>query len=122
MPRVIGIDPGTVSIDLFGLADGQVFLERSIPTGDALASPVLLTGLLEGVPSLDLVAGPSGYGLPLTRARDLTETDLRLAYLAAEGEPGGIGGLRSLMRALRTSAAPVVLTPGVVHLATVPAH
>jgi predicted butyrate kinase (DUF1464 family) len=122
MPRVIGIDPGTVSIDLFGLADGQVFLDRSIPTGDALASPALLTALLEGVPSLDLVAGPSGYGLPLTRARDLTETDLRLAYLAAEGEQGGIGGLRALMRALRTSAAPVVLTPGVVHLPTVPAH
>jgi len=71
---------------------------------------------------LDLVAGPSGYGLPLTRAQDLTEDDLRLAYLAPEGETGGIGGLRTLMRALRASTLPVVLTPGVVHLPSVPAH
>jgi predicted butyrate kinase (DUF1464 family) len=71
---------------------------------------------------LDLIAGPSGYGLPLTAARDLTEDDLRLAYLAADGESGGIGGLRSLMRALGRSALPVVVTPGVVHLGTVPAH
>ena len=48
--------------------------------------------------------------------------DLRLACLAAEGEPGGIGGLRSLMRLLARSSAPVVLTPGVVHLPSVPAH
>ena len=71
---------------------------------------------------LDLVAGPSGYGLPLTAARDLTEADLRLAYLGAEGESGGIGGLRSLMRALAHSSTPVVLTPGVVHFPSVPAH
>src|SRR5262245_24187864 len=72
--------------------------------------------------SIDLVAGPSGYGLPLTRVSDLTDVDLRLAYLAAEGESGGIGGLRALMRALRQSALPIVLTPGVVHLASVPPH
>src|SRR4030095_12403895 len=56
------------------------------------------------------------------RARELTDDDLKLAYLAAEGEGGGIGGLRSLMRALARSSLPVVLTPGVVHLSSVPAH
>jgi predicted butyrate kinase (DUF1464 family) len=119
---VIGIDPGTVSVDLCGLDDGQLFLERSLPTAEALADPALLVGLLDEAMPLDLIAGPSGYGLPLTAARDLTEDDLRLAYLAADGESGGIGGLRSLMRALGRSALPVVVTPGVVHLGTVPAH
>ena len=35
---------------------------------------------------------------------------------------GGIGGLRSLARALAASGLPVVFTPGVVHLPTVPAY
>jgi len=125
LPRVIGIDLGTVSIDLCGLVDGHVFLDRSLPTSEALADPSAIVALLDEAhrsAPLDLVAGPSGYGLPLTAARDLTEADLRLAYLAVEGETGGIGGLRTLMRALARCAFPIVLTPGVVHLASVPAH
>src|SRR6267378_1989043 len=103
MPRVIGIDPGTVSIDLCGLDDGRLFLDRSWPTADALADP-------------------SRYGLPLTRVQDATEEDLRLAFLATPGETGGIGGLRELVRVLARSALPIVFTTGVVHLNTVPAH
>ena len=122
MPRVVGIDPGTLSVDVCGIDEGKVFLDRSIPTAEALASPSVLAALLDSAAPLDLVAGPSGYGLPLTAARDLSDTDLRLAYLSAEGEAGGIGGLRALMRTLRSSSAPVVLTPGVVHLPTVPPH
>lgn len=125
MPRVVGIDPGTVSVDVCGLDDGQVFLDRSLPTSEALAHPSVLVGLLDDAcraAPLDLVAGPSGYGLPLIAARDLTENDLRLAFLSADGESGGIGGLRSLIRMLARSSTPVVLTPGVVHLASVPAH
>ena len=36
MPRVVGVDPGTVSIDLCGLDDGRVVLDRSWPTAEAL--------------------------------------------------------------------------------------
>src|SRR5262245_31104529 len=134
MPRVLGIDPGTITLVIWGLADGRVFLDRSLPTANALADPARIVDLIESAAPLDLVAGPSGYGLPLIRAQDLTEADLRLAYLpdvsrrSAEGaeadssSSGGILGLRSLMRALARSSVPVVLTPGVVHLPTVPAH
>src|SRR5881409_3371995 len=122
MPRVVGIDPGTVSIDVCGIDDGRLFLDRSFPTGRALAEPAAFVALLDAAGPLDLVAGPSGYGLPLTRVQDATEEDLRLAFLAAPGETGGIGGLRDVVRALARSALPVVLTPGVVHLPTVPAH
>jgi hypothetical protein len=90
VPRVIGIDPGTVSIDVCGIEDGRVFLDRSVPTAEALAAPDTLLALLDAAAPLDLVAGPSGYGLPLVAARDATETDLRLACLAAPGERGGI--------------------------------
>jgi predicted butyrate kinase (DUF1464 family) len=68
MPRVIGIDPGTITLDVCGLEDGRVFLDRSFPTSNALADPSVLVGLLESAEPLDLVAGPSGYGLPLIRA------------------------------------------------------
>jgi predicted butyrate kinase (DUF1464 family) len=122
MPRVIGIDPGTVSIDLCGLDDGRLFLDRSVPTAEALADPARFVALLEDSGPLDLVAGPSGYGLPLMRARDATDGDLRLALLAPPGETGGIGGLAALLRVLARSSVPVMITPGVVHLPTVPAH
>jgi predicted butyrate kinase (DUF1464 family) len=119
---VIGIDPGTISIDLCGLEDGRLFLDRSFPTAQALADPSVLVSLLQAAAPLALIVGPSGYGLPLTAAGDLTDTDLTLAFLAAPGEAGGIGGLRSLVRALAASALPVTLTPGVIHLASVPAY
>ena len=122
MPRVIGIDPGTINIDLCGLDDGRVFIDRSLPTEEALADPAALVLALEAAQPLDLIAGPSGYGLPLTAARDLTDTDIKMAYLAAAGEEGGIGGLRSLMRALARSNLPIVVTPGVIHLPSVPSH
>jgi predicted butyrate kinase (DUF1464 family) len=120
--RVIGIDPGTVTVDICGLEDGRVFLDRSLPTADALGDPRTLIDLLTHVGPIDLVAGPSGYGLPLTRARDLTDDDLRLACLAPEGEAGGIGGLRAMMRLLGQLDPAVVMTPGVIHLPSVPRH
>jgi predicted butyrate kinase (DUF1464 family) len=125
MPQVIGIDPGTVSVDVCGLDDGRVFLDRSLPTAGALADPSVLLAMLTDAhrtAPLDLVAGPSGYGLPTREARRLSEDDIRLAYLAVEGEAGGIGGLRTLIRALADLPIPIVLTPGVVHLASVPPH
>ena len=39
MTRVVGIDPGTVSIDICGMADGRLYLDRSWPTEEALANP-----------------------------------------------------------------------------------
>lgn len=119
--RVIGIDPGTVSIDLCGLADGAVFLDQSIPTAEALGDPEGFVAILrDAAPAL--IAGPSGYGLPLTTVADADDEVLRLAYLAAPGETGGIGGLRALARAFERAGLPVVFTPGVIHLPTVPAH
>ncbi|HEU5040106.1 MAG TPA: DUF1464 family protein [Gemmatimonadales bacterium] len=122
MPRVAGVDPGTISIDVCGLEDGELYLDRTIPTAAALADPAGFVSLLRGARPPDLIAGPSGYGLPLVPAASATEEDLRLAFLTAPGEEGGIGGLRRLARMLGSSGLPVVYTPGVIHLDTVPAH
>src|SRR5262245_28266789 len=76
MPRVIGVDPGTVSIDFCGLDDGALFFDRSLPTAEALADPAVIVDLLEEAHrtrALDLVAGPSGYGLPLRSEEHTSE-------------------------------------------------
>ncbi len=39
MPRVVGIDAGTVSLDVCGLVDGRLSLDLTWPTPDALADP-----------------------------------------------------------------------------------
>src|SRR2546423_10629522 len=116
MPRVIGIDPGTVSIDVCGLDDGRVFLDRSWPTTEALAEPARFVAELEAAGPLDLIAGPSGYGLPLTRVQDATDEDLRLAFLAAPGESGGIGGGLPLVVAPAPPRLPRLPPPRVVAL------
>src|SRR6266566_3570873 len=70
MPRVIGIDPGTVSIDLCGLDDGRVFLDRSWPTAEALTDPARFVAQFEG-------AGPLGF-------RAAGALDGEVAYLAGD--------------------------------------
>lgn len=122
MPRVVGVDPGTISIDVCGLDAGRPYLDLSVPTAEALADPTAFVSLLRGESPPDLIAGPSGYGLPLVAAAAATEDDLRLAFLAPPGEEGGIGGLRRLAQVLAASALPVVYTPGAIHLDTIPPH
>ena len=47
MTRVVGFDPGTVSIDICGLADGRLYLDQSWPTEDALAHPEKFLDVLQ---------------------------------------------------------------------------
>jgi predicted butyrate kinase (DUF1464 family) len=122
MIRAVGIDPGTLSIDVCGIADRQIYLDRSWPTAEALSDSTAFLDLLTRPGSPDLVVGPSGYGLPLQAAGEATEHDLSLAFLARAGETGGIGGLRGLARVLAASGLPVMYIPGVIHLDTVPRH
>jgi predicted butyrate kinase (DUF1464 family) len=121
-PRVIGIDPGTLSIDVCGLHGDAVFLDRAVETSAALSEPAAFLAMLYEAAPIDLIVGPSGYGLPLVPGLELTEDDVRLAVLAESGDVGGLGGLSSLIRSLASSRLPVIFTPGVVHLASVPAH
>jgi predicted butyrate kinase (DUF1464 family) len=122
MPRVIGIDAGTVSLDVCGLVEGRLALDLTWPTTEAVADPDGFIAELRRTGEPDLVVAPSGYGVPLRPAQGVTEEELRLAFLAGPSEKGGIGGLRRLVRRLADSELPTVLTPGVVQLDTVPEH
>jgi predicted butyrate kinase (DUF1464 family) len=125
MPRVVGIDPGTQSFDVCGLADGEVFLETSIGADETRRSPAALVDRLEAARPLDLIAAPSGYGLPLVPVAALDRTQLDLVVLTRpedRDQPERVGGLRAMLELIRARGLPAVLLPGVVHLDTVPAH
>jgi predicted butyrate kinase (DUF1464 family) len=125
MPRVAGVDPGTVSFDLCVLQDGEPVLEQVFETRSLSEdSEPLLQALARNGP-FDLIYGPSGYGLPLVAAADVGEHELALMVLVRPDESradAGVGGMRSLLRALARSGLPVVFGPGVIHLPTVPAY
>lgn len=125
MPRVAGVDPGTVSFDLCVLQDGEPVLEQVFDTGSLSEdSAPLLQTLAEHGP-YDLVYGPSGYGLPLVAAADVGERELAEMVLVRPDEARadvGVGGMRSLLRSLTRSGLPIVFGPGVIHLPTVPRH
>jgi predicted butyrate kinase (DUF1464 family) len=125
MPRVAGIDPGTVSFDLSVLQDGEPVVEQVFETGSlSKDSRPLLQALARHGP-YDLVYGPSGYGVPLVAAADVGERQLAEMVLVRPDEASvdtGVGGMRSLLRALANSGLPVVFGPGVIHLPSVPRH
>ena len=125
MPRVAGCDPGTSSLDVLVLDDGIVADQVRFAPADLQADPELPARWLRDRGPLDLIAGPSGYGLPLVRAADCTDQDIDLMVLVRPDERGraaGVTGFTDVVRTLRDSGLPVVFLPGVIHLPTVPAH
>ena len=125
MTRAIGIDPGTVSFDICGRDGDEVFLDATYPTADVRDDPEAFVEVLRAAGPVDLVVGPSGYGLPWTDIRDLGVEELDLMLLADAGDgPRGtiIGGMGRLLEALKESGLPICFAPGVLHLTTVPEH
>jgi predicted butyrate kinase (DUF1464 family) len=127
--RVAGADPGTSSLDVLILENGAVAEQVRFAPADLSTDPTAPVRWLEERGPFDLIAGPSGYGLPLVRAADCTEHDLALMALVRPDERGpddqrrkGVLGFSAVVRALASSSLPVVFLPGVIHLSTVPAH
>jgi predicted butyrate kinase (DUF1464 family) len=125
LTRVAGVDPGTVSFDVCVLDDGDVILERSFRTEDVGTDPAPLVETLAGHGPFDLVLGPAGYGLPLVPAEQVGDRELALMVLLRADEPHGrvgVGGMRSIVRALIAAGLPLVFGPGAIHLPTIPAY
>ena len=124
-PRVAGVDPGTVSIDVCALEGGEVLADQSFRSADLALDPAPLVDALVAHSPLDLVLGPAGYGLPLVPGEEVGERELSLMLLLRSDEAGaraGIGGMRALIRALLGAGLPLVFGPGAIHLPTVPDH
>jgi predicted butyrate kinase (DUF1464 family) len=123
--RVVGSDPGTSSLDLLLLEDGNVADQVRLLPVQFRDEPEILTRLLERWSPIDLVAAPSGYGLPLVRGEAFTEDHLEQMSLVRpdeRGSPSGVVGFRAWVRAFVRSGVPLVFLPGGLHLPTIPAY
>ncbi len=122
---MVGTDPGTSSLDLLLLADGEVAGQTRLEPGTLRADPNALINQLHAWEPIDLIAGPSGYGLPLVRGEDLTGEQMDQMALVRPDQRGhdtGVLGFRSWVRSLAASGLPVMFLPGGVHLPTIPTY
>ncbi|MDW7987882.1 MAG: DUF1464 family protein [candidate division WOR-3 bacterium] len=128
MKKIIGIDPGTKSFDLYGVQFYEnnrevVFLDLSIPTDKVAQNPeIILDPILKHLP-VDGIIGPSGYGLPITKLQNATAKDLELILPLEQKSAGGVSvneGIKKLFYKMKKLSLPVYFTPGVIHLPTVP--
>ena len=119
--RIIGIDPGTGSFDFFGMDGEKIILDTSVPVPEVAQNPKVLVDTVRSVFPLDMIVGPSGYGLPLTQIRDITERELTLMVPDDKSIPL-YDGIRMVIRLMKAEGFPLYFTPGVIHLPTVPAY
>ncbi|GAI45073.1 unnamed protein product, partial [marine sediment metagenome] len=70
---------------------------------------------------LDMIVGPSGYGLPVTPIKDITERELSQMIPLDKSVPLN-EGIRMVIELMKTKGLPVYFTPGVIHLPTVPLY
>lgn len=133
MVRSIGIDPGTMTTDMFGFDDekDEVVADETIPREEITKNPALVLERLRALWSkhgeIHAIVGPSGYGMPLKRAKDASEEEIALATFITKADVRRrlkIVGLRELMHLAKECEfnTRIWFTPGVVHLPTVPEH
>ena len=110
--RVIGIDPGTGSFDFFGMEEERVILDASVPVPQVAQNPNVLLDTVRGVFPLDMIVGPSGYGLPVTQISNVTERELTLMVPDDKSIPL-YDGIRMVIRLMKKEGFPLYFTPGV---------
>ncbi len=119
--RVVGIDPGTGSFDFFGMEGNSVILDTTVPVPEVARDPKILLDTVKRVFPLDMIIGPSGYGMPVTPIRDITERELTMMVPDDKSIPL-YDGIRMVVRLMQKEGFPLYFTPGVIHLPTVPPY
>ena len=136
MARALGIDPGTRSFDLVVVEGDRVVSEKSVSTLDVARNPSVLVEAVEELGGVDLIAGPSGYGVPLTFNHEIVNPrKFALEVLLLTSEEDVVAGMKSneLGMAVYDALAKVVeefwvrklnvcYIPSVILLPTVPGY
>ncbi|TKJ24634.1 MAG: hypothetical protein CEE42_10000 [Promethearchaeota archaeon Loki_b31] len=121
--KVIGIDPGSLSWDFFGLENDEIILDASIPTKELIKEPHKAISIIKSIGNVDLIVAPSGFGLPLKNIKDITEKDIFFTLLKFDKkEKDKLIGLGEVLRLIKAENIPGVIVPGVKHLPTVPRY
>jgi len=130
MVKAIGIDPGTKSIDIFGFDDetGKILIDKAIPRDEFTKNPRIIINILRDLTisagKLDVIVGPSGYGITPKRATETEDSEILMATFVSESDAKRrlkIIGLRELMFFMKkASDLNIWFTPGVIHLPTIP--
>jgi|TARA_B100001971_G_scaffold94500_1_gene87327 predicted butyrate kinase (DUF1464 family) len=124
MVRSVGIDPGTKSFDFCGLDDGKIFLERSISTAEIAKNPENVIDILKSAGDLDIIVGPSGYGIPVTHINQVGDKEIfEMILIKPDDTKTGVSlRLRKLIKMMAEEKLNVFFIPGIIHLKTVPKH
>lgn len=136
--RVLGIDPGSKSLDICGLCDGEICFEASVDTAEAARKPEKVLEKISEFGRIDLLAAPSGYGvgpvilsqIPLEVFEEFyytfilasTKDDINSAIEAGVAGARIYHAMAQITRAIRVSNIPSIFIPGVINLPTVPLH
>lgn len=113
-----GIDPGTGSYDVVAIEGRRVVFRESVPTNVMRRSPEELISVIE-TSEAEIIAGLSGYGLPIKKFSELDDVDMLLMTLNFDEEKSI--GLRNLVKIVREKDLNLYTVPAVIHLPTVPA-
>ncbi len=117
--RFAGIDPGTSSYDIFVLEDERPYKRIEIPTKEVREDPEKFKEILVEIEA-DLIAGLSGYGIPVRRFSELNERDIFL--LTLNTDPEATMGMRTLIEIAKELNLNIYTIPGIIHLPTIPEY
>ncbi len=104
--RIVGIDPGTGSFDFFGMDGEEVILDTSVAVPEVAQNPRVLLDTVRSAFPLDMIVGPSGYGLPVTPIKDITERELTWMVPDDKSIPL-YDGIRMVIRLMKNEGFPV---------------
>lgn len=138
MVNVIGIDPGSKSVDICMLCDGKICYEKSFETSVLAENPQLLVDELTKQCCIDLIALPSGYGVEVTKLTEIpkdifeewyytfilasTKEDILLAVRKGVFGAKVYYAIAEFSKLMRNLDAPGIFIPGIINLPTIPLH
>ncbi len=115
-----GIDAGTYTFEIFVLEGDRPLLKRTLLTSEVKRNPEIVLKALKEI-NPDVIAGLSGYGLPVKRFSELSDMDLSLMTLNFDKT---IMGVRKLIELIKKSELGEITwtIPGIIHLPTIPEY